>query len=207
MKKISTIALIALAFSMSSSAVMAGYGSSPSTGNNNNAPTCNNEKPGQANFDYVRKLSNSQIEVAWSPVDKATSWTIAYGTESGKYIYGMADFGDSQSRSVNINMMPAGVYYLTIKANNGCMPGNFSPERKMTIFGNGYVLGSRTVRPTGGTVLGNNAPTPTSTVGAAGAEEPTETPTTETTLKIENPPAANGGGNVFQRLWRWLFGE
>lgn len=169
--------------------VVAGYGSAPS------APVCNNEKPGQASFSYVRRTTNNQIEVAWNSVDRATSWTIAYGVEPGKYIYGMADFGDSQSRSVTINMLPPGVYYLVIKANNGCMPGVFSSEKKITVYpGSNNVLGLR-VTPTpeeeGSSVI--SSPTPV----VAGPSQ---------ALPTQAPKSSSSFWDFILKIWHAIFG-
>ena len=203
MKKLSTLSVIALVFIFSAQTAFAGYGTAP---NINQAPTCNKEKPGQANFTFVRKTGTNQIEVAWTPTDRATSWTIAYGPESGRYIYGMNDFGDNNSRAVNINMLPAGTYYLVVKANNGCMPGNFSPERKMTVSSNGTVAGARTYRF--GSILGRTAtPTPVASEEVI-TNIVTPTPvivTPTTTIKnIESAPVERL--NIFQRIWRWIIG-
>lgn len=202
MKKISVVSTLTLMFALSTSAVFAGYGTAP---NINQAPSCNKEKPAQANFTYVRKTGTNQIEVAWTPTDRATSWTIAYGSESGRYIYGMNDFGDSNSRAVNINMLPTGTYYLVIKANNGCMPGNFSPERKMTVFSNGTVAGARTFRL--GSILGRTAtPTPSEEV-ITNITTPTPVAATPTSVvtNVESAPVERL--NIFQKIWRFLFGN
>lgn len=120
----------------------------------------------------------------------------------------MNDFGDTNSRAVNINMLPAGTYYLVIKANNGCMPGNFSPERKMTVSSNGTVAGARTYRF--GSILGRTTtPTPTP---VASEEVITNivTPTpvvampTSVIKDIESEPVERL--NIFQRIWRWIVG-
>ena len=200
MIKLSTIISFVFVFVLSTSIAFAGYGTAP---NINQAPSCNNEKPGQANFAFIRKTGTNQIEVGWNATDKATSWTIAYGPQSGRYIYGMNDFGDNNSRSVNINMLPAGTYYLVIKANNGCMPGNFSPERKMTVFSNGTVAGARTFRL--GTILGRTA-TPTSTPVITNITTPTPAAATPTTVikDVESTPVERL--NIFQRIWRWIVG-
>ncbi len=197
-KKIAFALVVALGLSLANSSVaLAGYGSSPSSGGSNGeAPRCDNQVPGTPSFSFVRRAGSNQIEIGWNQVNNASSWTIAYGKESGKYIYGMSNFGDSNSRSVKINMLPVGTYYVVIKANNGCMPGAFSPERKITVGAGGSVLGVKTNRPS---VLGAKV-TPTSTNA-----QPTSTPT--------NGSSDNGNGgsgenlNFFQKLWKMIFGR
>jgi hypothetical protein len=178
---------------------MAGYGSNPP-----GPPVCNNAKPGTPSFSFVRNAGGGQIEVGWNMVDRANGWTIAYGVDSGKYIYGMANFGNDQSRSVKINMLPVGIYYFVIKANNGCMPGSFSGERKVTVYANGNVLGAKTTKPwTLGSILGvKTTPTPEATMAptATSTVEPSRAPIEE----IITPPATQQP-NWFQRLINWLF--
>lgn len=65
---------------------------------------------------------------------------MAYGVQPGKYIYGISNFGDSNSRSINIKSLPAGKYYFAVKANNGCMPGAFSNEWPVVMKGKGSVV-------------------------------------------------------------------
>jgi hypothetical protein len=134
-------------------------------------------------------------------VDRANSWTIAYGKESGKYIYGMTNFGDANSRAVNINMLPVGTYYLVVKANNGCMPGAFSGERKITVGSNGSVLG--TTSRARGSVLGTIfTPKPTATPSVEATITPQLTPSAEPTVA----PTQTENLNFFQRLWKFIFG-
>ncbi len=183
--------------SVFASSVFAGYGSSPAS-----APVCNNSVPAKAAFSFVRKSGASEIEVGWNEVSGATSWTLAYGNQPGKYIYGMSNFGDNNSRSVNINMLPAGTYYAAVKANNGCMPGPFSDERKITVGANGSVFGIRTSR---GSVLSRVTETPA-------VVTPTPTETEERVITI---PSVNEEVVVpevreltfWQRLVRFILGR
>lgn len=200
MKQILTLAFVFSAFFVFPIYTFAGYGSAPS------APVCNNEKPGQAYFSYIIKSASNQIEVGWNTVDRATSWTIAYGIESGKYIYGMADFGDNQSRSVNINLLPQGTYYFVIKANNGCMPGSFSPERKITVTGDGRILGTKTAKKSLGVILGNRVtPSPeisTTTVPS----EPIPTISNQSPTTTPEKPQ-NNFWSFLRNLWQAIFGK
>ena len=71
--------------------------------------------------------------MTWDGVDRANSWTVAFGSESGKYIYGAHNFGDANSRGIRINSLPGYKYYFVLRANNGCMPGAFSAEKAITL--------------------------------------------------------------------------
>jgi hypothetical protein len=195
------IALLSLAtLAFSASPALAGYGTSPAAAS---APTCDNTAPAKPSFSFVRKAGASEIEIGWNATDKATKWTVAYGPEKGKYIYGLSDFGDENSRSVKISMLPQGVYYVVVKANNGCKPGPFSDERKVTVTAGGQVLGARTFRPFTGNVLGvktaaSPAPEVTTAPSASVTSAPVATaPQAETAEKL----------NWFQRLVRFFTGK
>ncbi len=201
MKTLSVVLAFVLVFVLSTTPSLAGYGTAP---NINKAPTCNSEKPGQAQFSFVQKSGRNQIEVGWNAVARATSWTIAYGTESGKYVYGMADFGNNQSRSVKINMLPAGTYYLVIKANNNCMPGNFSNERKIIVSQNGefreYKRFSFFTRPS------ITQETDNSDIVIVPTITPTAYPTPITTITPQTILTPEKQLGLFQRIWRFFFG-
>lgn len=211
MKKILLILVLSIVYFSSNNQVLAGYGTAPA---NHSAPVCNNEKPGQAQFSFVRKSGTHQIEVGWNAVDRATSWTIAYGKQSGKYIYGIPDFGNNESRAVYINILPPGTYYIVIKANNGCMPGNFSTERRITVSKNGTFygyqrnrFGSYFTRPvvtpnpievdinvSNSISTPSSSPTPTSFINAL-----------PTPVAVPVAPVKKLG--LFQRIWIFFFGN
>lgn len=186
---ITTVVSMALA----STPVMAGYGSSPS-----NSTPCNNEAPAAPTFSFVRRSGASEIEIGWNKTNRANKWTIAYGKEPGKYIYGVADFGDENTSSAKIGMLPTGVYYVVIKASNGCMPGQFSAERKMTVFASGRVLGAKTVVPYTGNVLG--------TKDAAATPAPSVTTLESATPAPSSAPATEVRLNWLQRFIKFIFG-
>ena len=196
-----TLSFLILASLVSATGAFANYGSAPDTSGQNgpaSAPVCNNTVPGVPSFNFVRRVANNQIEIGWNATANATSWTVAYGNQPGKYIYGVSNFGNADSRSLKIGMLPTGVYYVVVKANNGCMPGSFSPERKMTVFASGNVLGAKTRT---GTILGAkttpgvtpSAGSPTGGVELSGTGTPT--------------PTSGQGGNIFQRFFHFLFGR
>jgi len=113
--------------------------SSSNTNSSNNGPAsppqCNNSLPAKPAIITV-KASNKrgEVEVFWSDTERATGWTLMYGIKSGKYIYGVSDFGDNQSRSIKVGMLKVGrTYYFSIKANNGCMPGPESAEWQIRV--------------------------------------------------------------------------
>jgi hypothetical protein len=94
------------------------------------APICTSEKPSKAWLYRVKTLGNGQYQLFWDKADRVTSWTIAFGVQPGKYIYGLANFGNDQSRNLIVNTFSNKTFYFVIKANNGCMPGDWSNEWK-----------------------------------------------------------------------------
>ena len=182
--------------------VVAGYGTSPAS---HSAPVCNSQLPGNTWITNVSKTGQSQIEINWVGADRATSWTVAYGRESGKYLYGISNFGDNNSRAVNINMLPSGTYYMVIKANNDCMPGSFSPERKVIV---GNVM-ARTIEYTRNGNIGTQVSFPALTtpeaVGDTTQVAPTATVTATPEVRLEDPTPAPSL-NIFQRIWKFLKG-
>jgi hypothetical protein len=95
------------------------------------APVCNSEKPQKAWLYRVKSLGGGKYQLFWDKADRATSWTIGFGIMPGKYIYGLNDFGNDQSRNLTVDTFSNKKFYFVIKANNGCMPGEWSNEWKV----------------------------------------------------------------------------
>ena len=110
---------------------IAGYGEPAS------APVCTAQTPKKAWLYLTKTAGQGEVELFWDKVDGASSWTVAYGVEAGKYVYGLSNFGDSNSRGIKISYLPNGKYYFVVRANNDCMPGGFSDEWAITV-GKGY---------------------------------------------------------------------
>ena len=109
------------------------------------APTsCDNAKPQKAWLYRVANLGKGKYQLYWDKADRATSWTIGYGTEPGKYIYGIHNFGDSNSRNLVINTASNKKFYFVVRANNGCTPGDWSNEWKGS---GGVVVSSASTKP------------------------------------------------------------
>lgn len=120
-----------------------GYGNSVA-GTAIDAPTCNNSAPSMVWPFWARSAGGGAVDLTWGAVNQATSWTVSYGVAPGKYIYGVSNFGDGNSRSFRISALPSGVYYFVMRANNGCKPGPFSNEWKVTV-GRGGVARTQSV--------------------------------------------------------------
>lgn len=140
----------AVIFTMSAGVAMAYYEYGPAT-----APGCGNAKPQKAWLYRVKSLGKGQYQLYWDKAERASSWTVGYGTQPGKYIYGQNDFGDSQSRNMVVNTFSNKKFYFAIKANNGCMPGDWSNE--WTVGTSSFVGTTSYVAPT------RIIPTPTTT--------------------------------------------
>lgn len=130
------------------------------------APSCNSTAPKAPWLSSVKVVSSGTVELTWGGVDSASSWTVAYGVTSGKYIYGLSNFGNGSSRSVKIGSLPSGTYYFVVRANNGCAPGPFSAESRIGVGGTGGTTGTVIATPTPvaktTTIKGTATPTPKS---------------------------------------------
>lgn len=125
------------------SPVQAGYGDAGV------APVCSNEKPGKPWLYALTASGKSQASLYVDKSDRANSWTVAYGVQSGKYIYGLTNFGRGNERIIEINDLPAGTYYFAIRGNNGCMPGPFSNEMSVRMGGGGRLVSANYTPPAG----------------------------------------------------------
>lgn len=204
-KAITTGVLSVVMFTMSAVVTMAYNEPGPAS-----APVCGNVKPQKAWLYRVKSLGKGQYQLYWDKADKASSWTVGYGTQPGKYIYGQNNFGDSNSRGLTVNTFSNKTFYFAVKANNGCMPGDWSNEWKVgtgsivsTVATTGTVKKTTTpvVKKTTGTV---KTVTPTVTKAPAKVTTPvvTQSPTvkTPTTTTTPTTPAKSGG------FWGWLKG-
>lgn len=176
-------------------------GPTASGGTPKDAPICTSEKPQKAWLYRVKSLGKGSYQLYWDKADRANSWTVGYGTQPGKYIYGMSNFGSDQSRSVVINTFSSRAYYFAVKANNGCMPGDWSNEWKVgtsSFLSTTNYVAPTTVKKTGTTVI----PTPTTTKPVVTTTPVKGTQPVVTKAPVVNPttlPAAGG-------FWGWVKG-
>lgn len=109
------------------------YGEPTFAGSSTLPPSCSNTAPRMVWPFTARAVGNNAIELKWGRMDDVSSWTVAYGYASKKYIFGLSNFGNGEWRTLTINELPAGTYYVAIRGNNGCKPGPFSLEWKVTV--------------------------------------------------------------------------
>lgn len=99
------------------------------------APVCNADRP-DAPILLSVKRNGSKAVVTWTKVDRATHYTIAYGTKLGDYPYGVPNTGNVTSFEVSA-LDPSKTYYFVVYAVNDCMPSEPSTR-------GGQVLGLAT---------------------------------------------------------------
>lgn len=130
-------ALIAIALIPSNSQLSFGYGGDNSAGT---APTCGSEKPDQVvlyepNHSLLPKATKpGDVRLNWLKANKADKYTVAFGTASGKYIYGLPDVGNTTNFTVS-HLTRGKKYYFVVRGVNGCMPGPWSREWAVTVGG------------------------------------------------------------------------
>ncbi len=86
----------------------------------------------------------SSVTVTWSKVSNANDYSILYGTTSNEYPYSVFKTGNTDNYT--INGIDSGCF--RVKAINGCMPGELSPE-VCTGGTAGQVLGASTLGSAG----------------------------------------------------------
>jgi len=118
-----------------------------SSSNSSSAPSCNDTKPtGTPNLFQIDALVNQAI-MYFAPVSGSVSkYYIAYGYTPGDIRFGVGfDQGSSGGvLSYTINALsPNATYYFKVRGGNGCMPGNWGNEIKITTTKKGATGGIR----------------------------------------------------------------
>ncbi len=112
---------------------------------------CTDEKPGTPVVTDVSRTSTTTVDITWDPAEKATDYTIVYGTEPGHYIFGVSSTGNVTKFTIG-DLDPKEDYFFAVAAINGCMPGDFSTMATYgDVLGTGgaEVLGATTLAATG----------------------------------------------------------
>lgn len=128
-----SLSLAALMLLASSSSVLA-YGTTL-VNDTTGVPSCGNAAPPKPWLYAAKAVGAGSVDLNWVENDNTNSWTLAYGLKSGVYPYGIDRFGDNNSRTIRVSNLPGGTYYFVIRGNNGCMPGPFSNEWKVSVGG------------------------------------------------------------------------
>ncbi|MCB9813257.1 MAG: carboxypeptidase regulatory-like domain-containing protein [Pseudomonadales bacterium] len=99
---------------------------------NSVSPSCGDQKPGDKNpwLYAATAQSGTAILLYFTPADDPVSYyAVEFGTESGKYIWGLTDIGSGGSRTYLVNsLQPNTTYFFKVRAGNGCAPGEWSNE-------------------------------------------------------------------------------
>jgi len=92
---------------------------------------CRNEKPSSTPDLFQINAQGTSLKLFFSPVtNNRDRYYVSYGTQAGSPQYGF-EFENSENGviSVDVQSLQANtVYYFTVRAGNGCMPGDWSNE-------------------------------------------------------------------------------
>ncbi len=115
--------------------------------NSSNTSVCDSIKPGTPVLTSIKRIG-STATLSWNPVQNATHYSISYGVESGKYLYGVPNTGNVTQFTIG-SLDPNKTYYWEVRAVNNCMPSDASSQPSAA-RGGGDILGSSTgFAPTG----------------------------------------------------------
>ncbi len=106
-----------------------------------------------------RATGQGEVRLNWLKANRANKYSVGFGVESGKYIYGSVDVGNTDHFIVRY-LAPGKKYYFAVKGVNDCMPGEWSREWAAVVGRGGLV--TILTRTTGtGSTGGNILPSPT----------------------------------------------
>ncbi|MCJ7792782.1 MAG: fibronectin type III domain-containing protein [Candidatus Marinimicrobia bacterium] len=117
----------------SSAVSSAGNGGSGGSGDG----ACHDQAPGGAPKLLTAVAGKNSVTLTWEKApDPVSYYLVAYGVESGVYLYGQPNLGGPETISYTINHLSGGqTYYFVVRAGNGCAPGPFSNELAATPYG------------------------------------------------------------------------
>jgi hypothetical protein len=93
-------------------------------------PECKATKPATPTITSVVK-SGSSVTLTWTKISDVTHYTISYGTQPGKYTYGVTNTGNVTTYKIS-NLDTTKKYYFILYAVNDCMPSDASAEVSWT---------------------------------------------------------------------------
>lgn len=108
-------------------------------------PTCEDATPGTPTITSATAVGSNSVKLVWTKVIGANSYAIFYGPTSGNYLYGVPSTGDTDN--FTINGLASG--FFTLRAINGCQPGDPSAEVSTGGIGGTQILGASTMAGTG----------------------------------------------------------
>lgn len=110
-------------------------GNGSSTSSSNTGTSCPSAKPNAPTLNSVRR-SGTTATLTWTAVEFATHYTISYGVEQNKFIYGVPNTGNVTQFTVG-SLDPNKTYFWEVRAVNNCAPSDASSMPR----GGGDVLG------------------------------------------------------------------
>ncbi|MCJ7739769.1 fibronectin type III domain-containing protein [Candidatus Microgenomates bacterium] len=97
--------------------------------------------PAPAKVSAVSGPGGGEVTLYWDTSAYANRYAVAYGTQSGKYVYGADNIGGEKTRSSTIKSLSSGTrYYFRLAAANGCASSPFSVEVSAVAAGGGAVV-------------------------------------------------------------------
>lgn len=109
----------------------------PSGGGNPAPPVCTATAPASAPVLTSIVAGTNSATLYWNQAaGPLTYYLIAFGTQSGIYLYGNPNIGGPGTASYTVTNLSAGQrYYFVVRAGNDCMPGPFSNELSVVPLG------------------------------------------------------------------------
>lgn len=141
--------------------------------------SCTDSAPGSTpQLTSANANGSGQITLTWTDAtDPVSYYLIAYGQQTGQYIYGNPNVGGQGTTSYTVSDLADGAtYYFVVRAANGCNSGSFSNEVSATT--------------TGGVVASTPAPVDTSSQTVGQDTTPSDSPTdipTDTPMPTDVP--------------------
>ncbi len=137
---------------------------------------CNDPAPGSTPvLTSAVSSGDNQVTLTWTDAsDPVTNYLVAYGIESGKYIYGNPNIGDQGVTTYTVGSLATGTtYYFVIAANNGCTSGDFSNELSAVPGG---LAASSVLSSNSDSAQASQTPSPTDTPVPTETVTPTPSP-------------------------------
>ncbi|HJX46011.1 MAG: hypothetical protein A2V72_02710 [Candidatus Nealsonbacteria bacterium RBG_13_37_56] len=94
-------------------------------------PSCNDASPTSSpKLLTAETISNTRIKLTWTKAgNPVTFYTVYYGLEKGKYIYGNPNVGGANTTTYTVGSLNTGTtYYFIVIPGNGCTLGPISNE-------------------------------------------------------------------------------
>lgn len=113
-------------------------GSDNSNSNNNStsAPVCTTARPAQVQVIGAYATGSNEVTIFWNRLNEnATYYLIAYGRKPGLIEYASAPISAEASSYIIKGLSARTPYYFSVRAGNGCMPGEFSSPITTKAYG------------------------------------------------------------------------